>query len=68
MKKTTFCFIALSVIFVFVVKRGAAQTEFSKVYYQEFQSLHVNSVATAFNGSYVIAGEETTSTFCPRLI
>ena len=55
--KTIFQFIGISFILLFILKQGVAQTEFAKVYYQEFQELQSGAVAATFDGGFVIAGE-----------
>lgn len=60
-------FIGICFFFLLMLKPGTAQTEFSNVYYQEFQELQAGAVAATYDGGFVIAGERDKQYFLLKI-
>ena len=61
--KTTLKLVGMSFILLFSFNQGTAQTEFSKVYFEEYEALQSSSVVNTNDGSYIIAGSRNNKSF-----
>jgi len=61
--KTTLKLVGISFFFLFSFNQGNAQTEFAKVYFEEYEALQSSSVVNANDGSYIIAGNRNNKSF-----
>ena len=65
--KTAVSKIILCTILLLIINPGIAQETFSKVYYEEGESLKSYSVTSTFDDSYIIAGTRNHQNFILKI-